>query len=273
MDGLGAKYAAWCRYGNRANYIPVNYGEPVPYVPDNSVVFILDFSFPKKVMRSMADRFAFLRVLDHHKTAEEELRGEPYAEFDMNRSGAMMAWNFFHHPIPAPKVIRHIQDRDLWKWDMDGTRECHHALGLLQGDMESWDKNRDALPAFLDVGRTVCKYEDLLVEDVFNRKGVTIVNYEGKTAAVVNSSVLISEIANALCTRLDIDFAIIYRVARGDVVELSLRSAVGKADVSIIAKSLGGGGHATSAGAKVDLYWIESLVKIETELPSAKDLV
>ena len=31
-DGFGAAYAIWLKYGNQADYIPVQYGQPFPEV-------------------------------------------------------------------------------------------------------------------------------------------------------------------------------------------------------------------------------------------------
>ena len=38
--------------------------------------------------------------------------------FDMNRSGAMISWEYFHLERPIPDLFRYIQDRDL----------CHQIL-------------------------------------------------------------------------------------------------------------------------------------------------
>lgn len=48
-DGFGAAYAAWTKFGDDAEYLSINYGDPVPDVAGREV-FILDFSFPREVL-------------------------------------------------------------------------------------------------------------------------------------------------------------------------------------------------------------------------------
>jgi oligoribonuclease NrnB/cAMP/cGMP phosphodiesterase (DHH superfamily) len=65
---------------------------------------------------------------------------------------------------------------------------------------------------------------------------------------MVNTPVLISEVGNQLVTRNpEIDFAAMYFDQPGLKRVWSLRAA-GKADVSLIATSFGGGGHPNAAG-------------------------
>ena len=56
-------------------------------------VFMIDFSYQRPVMEQLLADVATLTVLDHHKSAQEDLDGlGGFIEFDMERSGAMMAW-------------------------------------------------------------------------------------------------------------------------------------------------------------------------------------
>jgi uncharacterized protein len=62
-----------------------------------------------------------LIVIDHHKSAMIELHDISNTHFDMTKSGAMLSWEFFHPGKEPPKFIRYIQDRDLWKWELEYT--------------------------------------------------------------------------------------------------------------------------------------------------------
>jgi oligoribonuclease NrnB/cAMP/cGMP phosphodiesterase (DHH superfamily) len=62
-------------------------------------------------------------ILDHHKTAEEELKDIDDKIFDMHHSGAYLSWNYFYdfdnenRSVVSSKVrefILLIEDRDLW---------------------------------------------------------------------------------------------------------------------------------------------------------------
>ena len=121
LDGFTSAWAAKQALGNTAEYVPANYGndELVPDVMDR-VVYLLDFAYPADVMRGIAALADKVIVLDHHKSAENDLKelldsGVIEGEFDMNRSGAMMTWDYFFPDRDAPEFIQYVQDRDLWK--------------------------------------------------------------------------------------------------------------------------------------------------------------
>lgn len=105
--------AAWCvRYalGDTVEFIPAEYGSEPPDVAGAHVI-IVDFSYKRPVLERMAQDARTILVLDHHKTAQADLAGMPapssdwtwqislegshVALFDMDRSGAQMAWDFF----------------------------------------------------------------------------------------------------------------------------------------------------------------------------------
>ena len=51
-----------------------------------------------------------------------------YIELDDERSGAMLAWEYFHPDKPAPMLIMHIDDRDRWQFKLAGSKEFNAAL-------------------------------------------------------------------------------------------------------------------------------------------------
>src|SRR5215213_7682080 len=74
-DGFGAAYAAWTVLGDGATYVPVNYGKgPPPAAQVADRLFILDFSYPIETLLALADACEAVVVLDHHKTALEEVK-------------------------------------------------------------------------------------------------------------------------------------------------------------------------------------------------------
>ena len=124
LDGFTAAWVARKAMGNTAEYIPGSFAndDTLPDV-DDRIVYLLDFSYPKYVMIELARRASKVIVLDHHLSAQKDL--EPLldnntieGEFDMERSGAMIAWNFFFFDQEPPKFIEYVQDRDLWKKEL-----------------------------------------------------------------------------------------------------------------------------------------------------------
>jgi len=52
--------------------------------------------------------------MDHHKSALEDLKGlSPNIYFDMERSGARLAWDYFHPGKEPPAFIDYIEDRGI----------------------------------------------------------------------------------------------------------------------------------------------------------------
>lgn len=263
MDGLGAKYAAWKKFGNDATYIPVEYKKPVPEIPDGSNVYIVDFSYPRDELEALRKRCLSLVVRDHHKTAEEALKGLDYAFFDMNKSGAVLAWEYFHPKVPVPKLLLHIQDRDLWQWKLSDTREILNLLGLEKEDFEAWEclekelePTNSNLWLTLTLGRTISNYEDNYIEQRCEK--ARLGTYLGFRVAIYNTTLLGSEIGSKLCEAKEIDFSIGYFIKPEGKVSLSFRS-IGDFDVTPFAKGLGGGGHKNASGAIVDLDFLRVL--------------
>ena len=120
-DGFGAAYAAWKCFGADATYHAARPGDPLPNLAGKDVL-IADVSWPRAEMVRVAEEARSLVVLDHHKTAEADLRDLPFAHFDMERSGAVITWQHLHQS-PPPELLRYIQDRDLWRWELPHARE------------------------------------------------------------------------------------------------------------------------------------------------------
>ena len=142
-DGFGAAWAIWRRWGNEVAYVPCTNGKPLPDVTGRHVLFV-DFSAKRPDLIAMADAAKSIVVLDHHKTAQADLAdwadqtvpkvedvdlligkalaktGYPIvATFDMNQSGAVLAWDFAHgiaRNDSPPNILSLIEDRDLWRF-------------------------------------------------------------------------------------------------------------------------------------------------------------
>jgi oligoribonuclease NrnB/cAMP/cGMP phosphodiesterase (DHH superfamily) len=264
MDGTGAKFAAWKKFGEGAEYIPVQYGKPLPEMEPGSRVFIVDFSYPKEVLEQLRSVHQELVVLDHHKTAEEALKGFPGCYFDMTKSGAVMAWEYFHPGTEIPRLLEHVQDRDLWKWELDDTAEIHMGLQMLKGDVKKWDvicKKSNAFSMLVDSGKVLLKKQTMTVENAV-KNHTKIIDFMGYKVGVTNQSDHASEVGSAICTLEGVDFGIVYCITRDNEVLLSLRS-VGNFDTSVIAKHFGGGGHANASGCRLKLEDLPKFLKGE----------
>ena len=139
-DGFGAAWAAHRVLGDRnVRYIPQAYGDPPPRMDAGSRVYILDFSYPRSIMRDLMWKHAPVILMDHHETAQEDIGDLPGCHFDIGHSGAVIAWEHFHPGEPVPQLLSYVEDRDLWKWDLWRSRQVNRALMSYEMDFGTWD--------------------------------------------------------------------------------------------------------------------------------------
>ena len=246
-DGFGAAFAAWLVLGDEAQYIPCSYGDEPPDVTAKRV-FILDFSFEHDVMLRLESQAAELRLLDHHKTAQTKLHFFKCrcggVHFDLGRSGAQLAWDYFHPGKAVPDLISHIQDRDLWKWEIPGSADYLAALDAEGFDYQAWlrliQMTSSQKEQFVERGRAMNdKFKSLCsaIEDTAFE-----VQLQGVDGLLVNAPAeFSSDVGNMLATRSR-TFGMVVQIQSPKTLKVSLRSNA-PFDVEAMALKMGGGGH------------------------------
>lgn len=255
-DGFGAAFAVWCKFGDKATYIPVNYSQPVPEIPAGTdMLYIVDFSYPRAVCEELAGKYD-LMVFDHHKTAEKELAGLPYAVFDQNLSGCGLTWQALHDE-PMPTLLEYVQDRDLWQFKLPHSEIINLYIATLPWDFKAWyaeSKERGFYTDAKMLGRAIKAFRDSQISDCL--KNVRMMRIDGHEVPVVNAVDNHDEVGAALCKAYpDSRFSVTYR-DESALRRWSLRS-VGEFDVSQMAKIFGGGGHKNSAGFTTEINWMQ----------------
>jgi len=290
-DGRAAAYACWQQFGGTADYLPVSYGQPLPDIPADHAVYIVDFSYPEPdLKRLVGERIAFGRsrqpcvtVLDHHASAQRELeslvaQGLPglVIHFDLEECGASLAWKYFashgHLPDKAqdldawaaldeamPRFFHFVRDRDLWLWRLQDSKEVSMAYHVLDKSFRSIDRfapameTPDGLRDVVREGAAMLHYADTLIrEQVIRAKRATIGGY---TVPVVNATTLFSEVGEALCRQFpEAPFAAYYFDREDGRRQWGLQSS-GSFDCSVVAQQFGGGGHPGAAGFLTDQTW------------------
>lgn len=261
-DGFGAAWAVRHAYGaENVEFHAGVYGDPPPDVSGRGVILV-DFSYKRPVLIEMAQRAKWLRIIDHHKTAAEDLRElhfEPALDgcaveilFDMERSGAGLAWDVLHPGVSRPALIDHIEDRDLWRFKLEGTREIQANLFSYPYDFDVWDRLMNTDPR--ELRREGAAIERKHVKDIAELLAVTKrpMRIGGYDVLVANLPyTLASDAGNALAKEAPFG-ATYYDTAEHRI--FSLRS-IGDFDVSAIAKAYGGGGHRNAAGFRMPRGW------------------
>jgi len=190
-DGFGAALAAWLYYGDSAQYLGLDHGE-IQSVDDlpalqGRAVYILDFSFSTEILRAIEERAAKLVMLDHHKSAAEKLTGFAcrcgVVHFDMSKSGARLAWEFFHPEQPVPALLQYIEDRDIWKWEFPESAGFLSALDMEPQEFSRWQEIAAFTPFEGTAGVRVAATStpagaDLLVSGVSAQGVATVQKYD-----------------------------------------------------------------------------------------------
>lgn len=293
-DGFAAAWVMKMALGETADYKAVQYGQGLPIeVFGYKSIYIVDFSYSRQVLEGLHAQVPVI-VLDHHKTAREALEGLDYCHFDMERSGAMMAWDYCYGTSrdsydarwssvpPRPWIVDYVQDRDLWRHMLPNSKDINAAIGSWVHDFQEWDARlaigtRHAAMEGVGIRRMQQQAEDSAMGWAYDVPALRFIEEERrKLAASVSraaDALARDKIRDEMLALSDLKVPIINitgknisevvgRLAKGrafavgwfrldaETFVYSLRSDENGMDVSEIAKSLGGGGHARAAGFK-----------------------
>lgn len=278
-DGFTAAWAIWKLWPDIA-FFPGVYGETPPDVTGKHVLMV-DFSYKRPVLEVMGSSAASITILDHHKTAHADL--EPFvvidlqgpvtlsdmasfsgqlpiqALFDMNKSGAMLAWEFCFPDEPAPRLVQHVQDRDLWRFELIGTREIQAAVFSYPYEFETWNTLVEdcETPAgrnhLINQGAAIERKHFKDIDELLaqTRREMVIGGFRIPVANLPYT--LASDAANKLAQGAP--FGACYFDRNDGKRVFSLRAVDGGEDVSAIAAMYGGGGHAKASGFQAPAGW------------------
>lgn len=313
-DGFGAAFAAWRHFREGADYMPASYGDKIN-APDwidlvaERDVYILDFSYPKPVMELTIAYAATVVWLDHHKTAFEMWCGKYdrgmkamqfeyirsdganptpcHIELDDTRSGALIAWNYFHpHDHEVPALIQHIDDYDRWQFKLNDTKAVNKAIWSYApwtfNQWHVWVNDWELMHGkdMVLEGSAILRAHEQKVDAVLSccARPVRITppvimgadawtgpwvfgddSLAGASGLVANCPAdLASDVGHHLATRSG-TFGLTWNQGHDDRIKCSLRSN-GEYDVSKIAAAFGGGGHKNAAGFHTTLQQLQSWI-------------
>lgn len=267
-DGFGAALAAWLFYGDGAEYLGLDHGD-VKSVDDlppvqGRAVYILDFSFAEDILRAIDERAAKLVMLDHHKSAAEKLTGFAcrcgVVHFDMDKSGARLAWEFFHPNEPIPALLRYVEDRDIWKWEFAESGAFLSALDMEEQSFARWHEiaslSPEALERFTARGAAMdAKYRKLCADIA---EGAQPLVFNGVAGLMVNAPGMFHSLVGDILSAKTGTFALMWSAGEKGV-KAGLRSQR-NFDCIALAESMGGGGHAQACGFKMKIERLPQLL-------------
>jgi len=249
--------AAWLfhKVFPNAEFVPAQYGDKSPEIESEREVYILDFSYPRETMIKMNEWSGKkCIVLDHHKTAEEACKDLDFCTFDINKSGATLALEYLiqnNYIEKTPWLVAYVEDRDLWKWKLESSKDVNTAIRSYPMNFKIWDKLEYTHWNTLAMqGEAINRYRDMIIEQHILRSTEIILGGKVGHGCYCSSSEFISEIAGELAE--EYDFGACWFNVDNNKRVYSLRSR-GDIDVSDIAKSFGGGGHKNAAGFTIPI--------------------
>lgn len=278
-DGFTAAWVAARALGNVELY-PAKYGDepPLGKARDRDV-YVLDFSYPLEDSKNLYGVSHSLQILDHHKTARDDLRelaamAEGYPDlgvtFDMQRSGAGITWDHFHPGKPRPWIVDYVEDRDFWRFALPESRAVSLWIRCASHELEVWDDMaRLSVDQVLAEARGCQRYLDRYVEAALREAYELTIYYRSQDlpywiqAVAVNLAYPgVSDVLHAaLEEHPEASMAIGWRVTAAGHLECSIRSRP-SFDCSAMAKHFGGGGHPQASG-----------FRLEPQAPLARHLV
>jgi len=259
-DGFAAALAARLYYGDAVECLGLDHGD-IKTVDDlpplqGRAVYILDFSFDAPILKDIEQRAAKLVLLDHHKSAAEKLTGFAcrcgVVHFDMGKSGARLAWEFFHPDATLPDLVRYVEDRDIWAWKYPESPAFLAALDMEPFDFFRWAQiaafTRSELEAFMARGQAMDEKFTKLAADL--AEGAQPIAFNGQQGLMVNAPGVFHSLVGDLLSRKSGTFALMWNAGKGGVIKVGLRSQRGF-DCIPLAESMGGGGHPQACGFKL----------------------
>lgn len=261
FDGMAAAWVVKTKYPG-ATFIPAQYGDMdlmttiqqdcFENANINTHYIVVDFSFPRDLMALMFSKARSLTVLDHHVTAKEACEGLDFCIFDMNKSGAGLAWEYFWPDRPAPYLVQYVEDRDLWRFALANSKAINAFIQSHPMNLDSYQllyhelEQPWGLSNAIVGGESIERYKNTMVEAMCANAVVRDIG--GYMVPTINATLLFSEVGEKLCEMFpDMPFAASWFIRKDGKIQYSLRSR-GEFDVSKVAKQQGGGGHKNAAG-------------------------
>lgn len=253
-DGFGAAWV-FSRHGGSLSdgfdFHPGVYQDAPPDV-EGRHVYLLDFSYKRPVVEAMLDKALSVTLIDHHKTALEDLgpiMGRMRCHCGLDHSGAMLAWQFLRGDDAPPALLRHIEDRDLWRFALPHTREIQANVFSHPYDFEVWDGlMHRPIEELVAEGKAIERkhFKDIaeLVQVCKHRRVIG-----GHDVPVASLPYTLTSDAGHLMAQGEPFAACYWDTPTGRVY--SLRSTEAGLDVGEIAKGYGGGGHRNASGFRV----------------------
>lgn len=261
IDGFTSALCSYIYFNSehKIKYVKGSFDMNPPSVTNENVL-ICDFSYNKQIMAQLLVQANKLVILDHHKSAEDDLVDLPIENkiFCSKYSGAFITWKYFFPNDKIPKLIKYVQDNDLWQFKLSNTKQIISYISTLLFRFQDYEKLLD--DNYLDeiqiIGQKIMDDNDKYVSSKVNEAHILFMQFNDKYYMVphVQSYKSKSDIGHMINTIYkNIDFCAIYAFNKEkNKTFFSLRSNDNNIDTTIISSQFNGGGHRNSSGFILD---------------------
>jgi len=246
---------------------------PFDIIEPNEQIYIVDFHMDNiNDWYKLIDITNNVIIIDHHKTAVEDMEGQSYEGIIKSgtKAGCWLTWEWFHgDDSKVPDIVQYISDHDTWTFAKgEDTEFVTSGIMLYDHGVKSIEWERWLDPSYSpsderEKGIIALEYRRSLL-DSWARKQTYFMEWEGIKFAVINTQPTGSKIFDVIRDDYDFDAMICYYFNGGrHIVSLYTELDI---DLTPIAKKYGGGGHAKACGFQtVMLPWLH-LDDVELEL-------
>jgi len=243
--------------------IGVDYKDSVDFsvISPNEDVWVVDFSFSTEDMIKL-NATANLIWIDHHKSAIEKMAGHEDIKGlrVVGQAGCELTWKYLSS-VPMPVSVRLLGRYDVWDHSDPRTLPFQYGMraqGRTTFDSPIWASllsvNAD-IDLIIDLGAKVLAYEP--DQNTMYARGMSFeVTFHGFRAIVINKSYTNSTIFKSVYDPEKHDIMIAFGIKPREY-KYTLFCDKADIDVSAIAKTYGGGGHAGAAGFYTDELLVE----------------
>lgn len=260
-DGFGGAYAAWKKFGDAAEYVPLSRdtAPPAPESFSGAALYFVDFSFDQELMDAYVSHAKSVAVLDHHEGVKDVIKSMPEYRYATDHSGAVITWNYFHPDTPVPTLLQYIEQGDLYRFDLPHADALLSYVYTIPHSFSAWENLSRELedPEQFEkrrlMGEQFAAHKDIVVEQIMHL--AELVEFEGYRCYLAScSKQFTSQVGNKLARKLP-PIALIASVHAWGL-RVSLRSD-GTTDVSELARRHGGNGHPYAAA--FSLRWDQNI--------------
>lgn len=257
-------------------FIPVKYGQPgtrslndFHFDIKGKNVIIVDFSFIPDIMRLIIDVAETTFIHDHHESAIKSLqdlvkqtrdvrREDVYWDLRNDKSGALLAWEFYNGRTKNLKFAQYVDDRDRWQWKLPQSKQINAWIMSFDFNFDAWYMLADELNDDFSFSEALAEGRGILrkfLQDctIISRNGMLrnrIITAGGQNYAawVCNAPFIHASDISDLAKKEWSEVIVTWCVLADNTVQFSFRSSDTGPDVQAIAKAFGGGGHVHAAG-------------------------